>query len=470
MSSSPVAVGPDIDRRPDFRINRSVDASVGTVHLGSGIVNPHTSLPRILGTLRIALHVVFAALSAFALVRVILDGAGRGGAAVVVILLLTGVYLAGTVAEKRVADGRNVPGMLGPARLRSLAPWWLLVLLVLWAGATALSHHAVWLLFPLTFLILAVLDMYGRLRGLTFGAVHVGVLLLAWAVGAFVPPLTGQGGGVAAVVGPGIGVVFAAGAYWTYRALTGEAERQRATADELRRTRDRLLVAEKNAGRLEERERISRDIHDTLAQGFNAVVLLSRAASTAVRQQRVDDALTQLSLIERTAGDNLNEARELIRDLSAGLPDGPVEPVEDALRRIVDDVTATQRALGDGLVVEMELSQQVMGAALPARVQDAVVHVVKESLTNVVKHAGAREVLISVRMENDDEDSTLMLDVHDDGRGIDLDEVERPTGDGYGLTGMRLRVDEAGGDFDVLTGAGTCITASFTLETPGGRP
>jgi signal transduction histidine kinase len=441
------------------------------------VVNPHTSLPHILDTLRIALHVVFAALSGFALVRVVLDGVdgvetdqagqvARATAGAAVILLLAGVYLVGTVVEKRVADGRAESGPRGRARWRArvpaLAPWWLVVLLVLWTVATALSHHAVWLLFPLAFLILAVLDMY---PGLRFGAVHVGVLVLAWAVGAFVPPLTGQGGGVAAVVGPGIGVVFAAGAYWTYRALAAEAERQRATADELRRTRDRLLATEKNAGRLEERERISRDIHDTLAQGFNAVVLLSRAASTAVGQGRTDEALGQLALIERTAGGNLSEARVLIRELAAGLPGEPLEPVDEALRRIVDDVTATQRALGDDLVVDLDVQEEAAGRELPAPVRDAVVHVVTESLTNVVKHADAREVVVRLGVQ----DGVLELDVDDDGRGIDLDEVVRPTGDGYGLTGMRLRVAEAGGEFDVLTGGGTCVTASFTLDGRDGR-
>lgn len=444
-----------IDRTPHFPVNRSVDAGVRLQHLCSGAVNPRTSLPQILGTLRISLHVVFAALAAFALVRVLADSASvRSIAAAVVIVLLAVVYLAGTVAEKRFADGRTSRDP------RPAALWWLLALLILWTDATALSHHAVWLLFPLSFVILAVLDLF---RGLKFGAVHVVVLVLAWAVGAFAPPLTGQGGGVAAVVGPGIGVVFAAGAYWTYRALTAEAERQRATAGELRRTRDRLMVTEKNAGRLEERERISRDIHDTLAQGFNAVVLLSRAASTAVRQERVDDALNQLSLIERTAGDNLNEARELIHDLSSGLPDGPVEPVGDALTRIVDDITATQRALGDGLVVELDVADGLRRAVLPAAVQDAVVHVVKESLTNVVKHAGARQVFVGLQVDDTvaPGDDVLELTVDDDGCGIDLSEVTRPSGDGYGLTGMRLRVEEAGGSFDVLSGSGTCIVAGF---------
>ena len=432
-------------------------------------MNPRTSLPRILGTLRIALHVVFAALSAFALVRIVVDGARsvevpRATAAAAVTVVLAVVYLAGTVAEKRAADGRTAAWPRGGDRLRALAPWWLLVLLVLWASATALSHHAVWLLFPLSFLVLAVPDMY---LGPASRVVQVGVLVLAWAVGAFVPALTGQGGGVAAVVGPGVGVVFAAGAYWTYRALTAEAERQRATADELLRTRDRLLVTEKNAGRLEERERISRDIHDTLAQGFNAVVLLSRAAQTAVRQGRTGDGLGQLSLIERTAGDNLDQARLLIRDLAAGSAGEPMEPVQLALRRVVDDVTATQRALGDGLDVRLVVEDAVVDRApeLPAAVQDALVHVVKESLTNVVKHADARGVGVRLGVE----DGALVLDVVDDGRGIDPREVDRPSGGGYGLTGMMLRVREAGGEVDVHGSEGTRVSARFSLDAGGDR-
>lgn len=428
--------------------------SVGDGGLSSVAVNPRTSLPQILGTLRVGLHVVFVALLVFALVRVVVDGvageipAGRAWAAAVVLVVAGAVYLAGPVGEHR--------GVGRPAAL-----WWLLVLLVVWTVATALSHHAVWLLFPLSFLIFAVVDRY---RETGFGVGHVGVLGAAWAVGAFVPLLTGQGGGVAAVVGPGIGVVFAAVAYWSYRALVAEAERQRATADELRRTRDRLLVTEKNAGRLEERERISRDIHDTLAQGFNAVVLLSRAASTAVRHGRVDDALNQLSLIESTAGDNLNQARDLIRDLAQGTTG---EPLEGVLRRIVRDVNATQRALGEGPEVVLDLRGDLHGAPLSAVVQDALVHVVKESLTNVVKHAGARRATVSLALEA----AGPVLEVADDGRGITPGGTTGPGGGGYGVSGMRLRVEQAGGDLDILagrTGAGTRVRVSFAVATQGG--
>lgn len=423
-------------------------------------MNPRTSLPQILGTLRVTLHVVFVALALFALVRVIADMVTsaptlRGCAAVVVILLLLVVYAAGTVT----------------ALPRRWSPWWLAVLLVAWTAATALSHHAVWLLFPMAFLILAVLD--GRPAGHRTAhvtvqlTVQVAVLTAAWAVGAFVPMLTGQGGGVAAAVGPGIGVLFAAGAYRTYRLLAAEAERQLATVRELHATRDRLLVTEKNAGRLEERERISRDIHDTLAQGFNAVVLLSRAASTAVRQDRTQDALEQLSLIEDTAADNLGEARNLIRDLAAG---GRVRDTATVLRRIVDDVVARQRALGDVLEVELVVPGELGSATgLPSAVQDAVVHIVRESLTNVVRHADATRVRVELGRVGD----RLALSVQDDGRGCaeaaELPEegaAHPPQDGGFGLVGMRLRAADLGGHLEVTgaPGEGTRVRVDLPTE------
>lgn len=426
-------------------------------------MNPRTSLPQILGTLRVTLHVVFVALALFALVRVVVDvvsGAPtlRGCAAVVVILLLVAVYAAGTVT----------------ALPRRWSPWWLAVLLVAWTAATALSHHAVWLLFPLAFLILAVLD--GRPAGhrTVQVTVQVAVLTAAWAVGAFVPMLTGQGGGVAAAVGPGIGVLFAAGAYRTYRLLAEEAERQLATVRELHATRDRLLATEKNTGRLEERERISRDIHDTLAQGFNAVVLLSRAASTAVRQERTQDALGQLSLIEDTAADNLGEARNLIRDLAAG---GRVHDTATVLRRIVDDVVARQRALGDLLDVDLVVPEEFGSAAgLPSAVQDAVVHIVRESLTNVVRHADATRVRVELGRAGD----RLTLSVQDDGCGWaeapdapESEDAARPPQDGgFGLVGMRLRAADLGGRLQVTAapGEGTRVCVDLPADLAGDLP
>lgn len=432
-------------------------------------MNPRTSLPQILGTLRVTLHVVFVALALFALVRVVGDmvaggqdggtgtgtGTLRGCAAVAVILLLVVVYTAGTVT----------------ALPRRWSPWWLAVLLMAWTVATALSHHAVWLLFPLAFLILAVLD--GRPEGhyTVQVTVQAAVLTAAWAVGAFVPMLTGQGGGVAAVVGPGVGVLFAAGAYLTYRLLAEEAERQLATVRELHRTRDRLLAAEKDAGRLEERERISRDIHDTLAQGFNAVVLLSRAASTAVRQDRTQDALGQLSLIEDTAADNLGEARNLICDLAAG---GRVRDTSTVLRRIVDDVVARQRALGAVLDVELVVPDEFGSAAgLPLSVQDAVVHIVRESLTNVVRHADATRVRVELGRAGD----RLTLSVQDDGRGCTdapdapegLEDATYPPQDGgFGLVGMRLRAADLGGRLEVTAapGEGTRVCVDLPADLP----
>ena len=83
--------------------------------------------------------------------------------------------------------------------------------------------------------------------------------------------------------------------------LVAEAESRAGTIDELRATQARLAAAERDRGVHEERERISREIHDTLAQGFTSVVALSRAAQAALARGDAEAAGERLSLIERTA-------------------------------------------------------------------------------------------------------------------------------------------------------------------------
>ena len=97
-----------------------------------------------------------------------------------------------------------------------------------------------------------------------------------------------------------------------------EAESRAQTIDELRATQARLAASERDRGVHEERERISREIHDTLAQGFTSVVALSRAADAALARGDVTAARDRLSLIERTASDNLDEARLIVAELTPG--------------------------------------------------------------------------------------------------------------------------------------------------------
>ena len=100
--------------------------------------------------------------------------------------------------------------------------------------------------------------------------------------------------------------------------IIGEAESRATTIDELRAAQQRLAAAERDRGVHEERERLSREIHDTLAQGFTSVVALSRAVDAALARGDVAAARERLSLIEATASDNLEEARLIVAELTPG--------------------------------------------------------------------------------------------------------------------------------------------------------
>lgn len=419
-----------------------------------------TPLARLLETLRLALHLVFAALLVVSLVQFFASDAAdaspaRRIAVIILTALLAVAYLAGTVA------GQTTHG------LRRFALPWLAVVLGLWLVLVVLSADAVWLLFPLVFVVLS-------LTGSVAGALAV---VGCWVVAAGVPLITGQRSGVGGVLGPAIGVLFAGLAYWTYLRLTREVEYHRQVAEQLVATRDRLLAAENQAGRLAERERLSREIHDTLAQGFNSVLLLSRAARTAIDQGRTGDATDQLSVITATAHDNLIQTRVLVAEGAEGAEgtEGTestaavtATPLAASLRRLTGDATRRARALGASTTVDLDAGE-AEATALPAPVAEALLRVAQEAVTNAVDHAGASRIRVTLGVW----DTEATLDVFDDGCGFDPASVQRTELGGYGIAGMRDRVTALGGEFTVDstvsgTVAGTVAGTVVAVRVPTG--
>lgn len=410
-----------------------------------------TPLDRLLETLRLALHLVFAALLVVSLVQFLASDATadatdasptRRVAVIILTALLAVVYLAGTVA------GQTTHG------LRRFALPWLAVVLGLWLVLVVLSADAVWLLFPLVFVVLS-------LTGSVAGALAV---VGCWVVAAGVPLITGQRSGVGGVLGPAIGVLFAGLAYWTYLRLTREVEHHRQVAEQLVATRDRLLAAENQAGRLAERERLSREIHDTLAQGFNSVLLLSRAARTAIDQGRTGDATDQLSVITATAHDNLIQTRVLVAEGAEGTESTEstestaavtATPLAASLRRLTRDATRRARALGASTTVDLD-AEEAEATALPAPVAEALLRVAQEAVTNAVDHAGASRIRVTLGVW----DTEATLDVFDDGCGFDPASVQRTELGGYGIAGMRDRVTALGGEFTVDSTVSGTVTGT----------
>jgi len=239
-----------------------------------------------------------------------------------------------------------------------------------------------------------------------------------------------------AAAGGGFAIFYSG---WVSRIIGQSAERA-TIIDQLEATRAELAAAQHEAGRMAERQRLSADIHDTLAQGFTSILMLIQAAQADLNGSH-PQAERQLDLAAWTARENLAEARALVADLVPAQLDGGTLP--DALRRLSQ---APGVAAGFGL--------SGTPRPLPMATEVVLLRVCQEALANVRKHACAQSAAVRLGYEPD----AVRLEVSDDGAGFDAARVNG----GYGLRGMRARVAEAGGTLTVHTspGAGTQVSAT----------
>lgn len=202
-----------------------------------------------------------------------------------------------------------------------------------------------------------------------------------------------------------------------------------------------LLDQAKGSGALEERQRLSREIHDTVAQGLIALIRQIEAASAAAT---VTKSREILDLADRTARDSLAEARRAVDALASPL-------LDDA-----DLATAIK-----GLVVgwsELTGLDATFRATGPRRssAHDAdLLRICQEGLSNVAKHSGGTRVDVQL----DYAEATIRLDVCDDGPGFAPGTIAT----GHGLRGIRERVATAGGELILGTSEGGGCTVSVVL-------
>lgn len=206
-----------------------------------------------------------------------------------------------------------------------------------------------------------------------------------------------------------------------------------------------LLTQAREAGVLDERQRMTREIHDTLAQGLAGIVTQVQAA------QRVwappDEARSHLDRALRLAKDSLAEARRSVQALRPQVLEDAQLP--DALDELVRDWAANS-------TVRAQFEVTGDREALSPAIEVALFRVAQEALTNVAKHANANRVGLTLSYVGD----VVLLDVRDDGRGIN----ER-NGQGFGLNSMRQRVRGIGGALEIESskGEGTAISVSIPM-------
>ncbi|MFC0674462.1 sensor histidine kinase [Brachybacterium hainanense] len=395
--------------------------------------------PRALAmSLRWAMHGAFVLLPVLAVTRATASDGSSVAATIGAAALILALYAAGSWRALRAARGGSEDSAEGRSRspLALLLPSgpWVLAIALAWAAACLVSASFVWLAFPLFFL--ALFALRAPAGSLMLAAVAV------WAI--LTPLLRGDQAelGVGEVLGPLVGAAFSLIAHGVYGMLEKEARRSRVLVAELQEAQAELAESERGKGVAEERERLAQDIHDTLAQGLNSIVLLSRGA-----QARHPEAARAFSRIEETARENLADARRLVRDLS----DPPAgASLEQALRRVIRRAELLEGAPRCELRIDAAVGE------VPPEQVETLELAARSLVANVLQHAQARRCVITAAWWPD----RVSLDVADDGRGFDASSPPpRRAEGGDGLALLRRRVAAADGEMtiDAAPGEGTRV-------------
>lgn len=215
--------------------------------------------------------------------------------------------------------------------------------------------------------------------------------------------------------------------------------------------RARLFARSAQFGAAEERNRIAREIHDTLAQGLAATALKLETADALLEAGADPDRARQavLAALELTRA-NLEEARRSVMDLRAAPLEGRSLP--DALAALVAErfvsqpVEATFESIGENL-------------PLPVRVEVGLYRIAQEALTNILRHAAAQRVTVHLMLLPHE----VELEVEDDGQGFD---AEQATKGRFGLIGINERTRLLGGTMKLCSSeeAGTRLRVTIPLE------
>ncbi|WP_248703780.1 sensor histidine kinase [Curtobacterium sp. MWU13-2055] len=385
----------------------------------------HSTLTPVFVGLRTGLHVLSAALLALVVVRVLVDGGAGTWVRLALAAVFAGVYLLGAVVARGDGPRRTVAGAV-----------WLIALTLVWIALLVGVPEAAYLVFPLFFLYLHVLPrIVGPVAVITATLVAVVALGLhgGFTVGGVVGPLVGAG--VALLIGLG------------YRALAREAVEREALVAELLATRDRLAVTEREQGVLAERARLAREIHDTVAQGLSSIQMLLHAAERADGER---PGTEHIRLARETAAEGLADTRRFIRELAP-------PALELGLGAALERLAGSQWSR-DGLDVTVDVAE----ASLPMDVQTALLRIAQGAVANVVQHAAATHVRLSLTVDGQE----ARLTIADDGVGFDPVAVHDRSGttDSFGLRATEERVEQFGGRLEVHSAPGRGTTLVAILE------
>lgn len=200
-----------------------------------------------------------------------------------------------------------------------------------------------------------------------------------------------------------------------------------------------------------ERQRMARELHDTLAQGLAGLILQLEAADSHLTRGNTERAQAIVEQAMTRARTTLADARRAIDDLRAS---------EDTPRDVAHVIRAEAENFREttGIAVTLEMAQM---PALDTNVKETILSTIREGLTNIARHAHARNVWIRVVLEG----NAVCVTVRDDGSGFDAERAQAANGH-YGLLGLRERAQLVGGELNVSSteGNGTTLVLRVPLN------
>jgi two-component system NarL family sensor kinase len=215
--------------------------------------------------------------------------------------------------------------------------------------------------------------------------------------------------------------------------------------------RARLFTRSVELGAIEERNRLAREIHDTLAQGLTGIALQLETADALMDSGTSLEKIRQnIAQALQLARQNLEEARRSVMDLRAAPLEG--RPLDEALKLLVEEWASRRK---------VKVKFEVIGSLhlLPVRVEIGLYRILQEALTNIGRHAYAKHINIQVMLMPE----FIRMTVRDDGRGFDPTLVLPGH---FGLIGMNERAKLLSGTLELSSapGEGTELQVSIPLE------
>ncbi len=397
---------------------------------------PSPALPeaRLAQGIRWFVHALFYVVSLVVGALIWAEQPPNAGAALGVLGALIAVYSVGarfSIGWRTAPDAHRA----GPIPRRALLH--VAATFVLWVVLSVLAPQGMWIAFSLFFVVLAAFPWRWGVPLLaltTAAAIGIGAL----------PDLLDRTLGPGRVVGPLLGALVALGVFSVVRMLQQQIHVREQITQDLVSTRQQLAESERTAGVLEERERIARELHDTVAQSTISLSMLLEGVERAHREQDAER-------LERLLADAQEVTRRTTRQ-TRSFVDGDTRRIDTAL--------SPAQALCAALTDLVESHQATTPARIELRIDEigeltqasahALERIASSLLANAVQHAHAERIVLTLDRNGEE----VLLDVVDDGAGFADD--HKP---GFGLRTVRARIESLGGSWSVesVLGQGTAV-------------